>query len=102
MRTGSEGDEGAELNRSQVVQTAEKALKTLAEELSLDIANYSPWYDYGNEVWNTYYADRHPDIKDRDYQAVRFASKKMRQGPGPVWVCIDRRTGEVVQCDIGM
>ena len=92
--------------------------KSKAAELGYSLDSMEVTYDEGNEMlkkhlrqagvseynretkdWKpvegTTPEQAHPEVKNRNYQAVYFGPKKMQLG-GDLWVYVDRETGEVI------
>jgi hypothetical protein len=97
-------DAPGELTKKQLIEIARKAFK---EQLNMDIGHCR--FDRGNKIWNQYYADRYPGLSGRNYQAIECSTKQPfhlrpseKLGGGPHWICIDKKTGEVLQYDMGM
>ena len=86
------------LSKKQLIMIAKKAIM---EELNMDPESGKLYFDNGNKIWNKYFAEKYPNLSNYDYQAIRF----VRNGPitiggGSCWMCIDKKTGEVLQYDI--
>jgi len=89
-----------ELTKKQIIQIASKAFE---ERFGLDVDKCRITYDRKNKIWNKYYAEYYPHFVDKNYQAVRLSrTGQLQIGGGPYWICIDKKTGEVLQMDVGM
>jgi hypothetical protein len=88
------------LSKKELIQIAGKAVK---DRCGLDVDKCRITYDTGNKIWNKYYAENFPNLIGRDYQAICFErTGQLQIGGGPYWICIDKKTGEVLQMDVGM
>lgn len=94
-----------DLTKKQIVQIAKKVLHERygAEKYGLDVNNCRIKYDKKNKIFNKYYLEYYPNLVGHSYQAVCFNPVGQLQiGGGPYWICIDRKTGEVLMTDVGM
>jgi hypothetical protein len=89
-----------ELTKKQIIQIASKAFE---ERYGWDVNKCKIKYDKGNKDFNKYYAKLYPHLAGHDYQAVRFITPgPLTPGGGPHWVCIDRKSGEVLLNSVGL
>lgn len=87
---------------------AEIAIKEFVKRTNKDAGQYTTRFDGGNEEWNKYYLQYYPDLKGKNYQAIRLIKKQKEWirtptiGGGPNWMCIDRKTGQALAIYVGM
>ncbi len=93
------GGEMMRLSRSELIEIAKGSLENT---LKKNVEDYAVTFDKGNKTWLKYYADRYPNLSHYDCQAICFTlrSPNPQLGGGPIWVCIDRITGDVLQFDV--
>ena len=93
-----------ELTKKQLLLIAKTAFKENLNELHLEVDKGKVVFDRENKVWNKYYAERYPHLSNYDYQVIQFFPQgtKLTMGGGPFWVCIDKKTGQILQFDIGL
>jgi hypothetical protein len=96
---GINGSTPQVLSKKEMIEIARNALKN---RLPYDVKRIR--YDTGNKWWNRYDADRHPELLGRDYQVIYFSSQSgwNIQIGGGGYVCVDIKTGEVLQFSIYM
>ncbi len=85
---------GGDLTKQEIIQIARKIIE---ERYGENTNGYRIFYDDGNKTWGKNYAEYYPNLVGQNYQAVQFdGTGILQQGGGPYWVCIERKTGEVL------
>jgi hypothetical protein len=101
----------SELSKKEIILIANKEAQEHGYEIGRMPDKYKVVYDVDNLMWKKRFLDTDPnnrhsnidltDLKDHDYQVVIY---KLRSFPpfvgyvgGPFWICIDKKTGEVLK-----
>ena len=91
--------ENGYLSKAELVNMAVSAFR---DHYGANAGRFIVKYDKGNKTWNEYYAQFFPELKGVDYQAIVVnRTGELSPGGGPFWVCIDKKTGEVLVTDAG-
>ncbi len=86
------------LSKAEIVEAAGRA----ARQMDLDPKKCDVLYDEGNRLWRNAFPKLVADLEGHDYQAVQYQRRQSVPTPGePVWVLIDRTTGDVLKTVVG-
>ena len=82
------------LTKQEIIRIARKIIE---ERYGDKTDGFRVFYDNGNKTWDKNYVEYYPNLVGQNYQAVQFdGTGILQQGGGPFWVCVERKTGEVL------
>lgn len=86
--------QGEYLSKEKIIDIAKKDV----EENFSETEKLSIYFDVNNVECAQKYKELDPNLFHEDFQAVLFYKKQLIPTPiGEVWVCVDRKTGEVLR-----